>query len=79
MSVDRSLKSASALTRHRNVLSRAERLELLEDEGNWSPEKDSVFGLTKVAHRKSGAGKKSKKAAEEKVAETEEKTEETPE
>ena len=78
MSVDRSLKSASALTRHRNVLSRAERLEVLEDVGHWSPEKDSVFGLTKVAHRKSGVGKKVKKETEETAAEPAENTAESP-
>lgn len=61
MSVDRSLKSKSALTRHRNVLTRAERLELLEEDGRWNAESDSVYGLPKVANRKSSAGKKKKK------------------
>ncbi|MBN1766660.1 MAG: small basic protein [Sedimentisphaerales bacterium] len=61
MSVDRSLKSRSALTRHRNVLKRDERIDVLTDEDNWHENKDSVFGLPKVAHRKSGAGKKAKK------------------
>jgi small basic protein (TIGR04137 family) len=65
MSVDRSLKIKGALTRHRNVLSRAERIEVLEEEQRWTQE-DSVFGLPKVAHRKSHAGKKAK---EEKPAE----------
>lgn len=65
MSVDRSLKIKGALTRHRNVLSRAERIEVLEEEQRWSQE-ESVFGLPKVAHRKSHAGKKAK---EEKPAE----------
>ena len=32
MSIDRSLKIKGALTRHRNVLSRAERLEKLKEE-----------------------------------------------
>src|ERR1041384_3633673 len=35
MSMDRSLKSKAALTRHRNVLSRAERIKLLTDEERW--------------------------------------------
>jgi small basic protein (TIGR04137 family) len=65
MSVDRSLKIKGALIRHRNVLSRAERIQVLEEEQRWSQE-DSVFGLPKVAHRKSHAGKKAK---EEKPAE----------
>ncbi len=59
MSTDRSLKIKGALTRHRNVLSRAERIEVLEEEQRWSQE-ESVFGLPKVAHRKSHAGKKAK-------------------
>ena len=59
MSIDRSLKVKGALTRHRNVLSRAERIEVLKDEERWS-EGDSLFGLPKVAHRKSHAGRKEK-------------------
>ncbi len=62
MSIDRSLKIRGALIRHRNVLSRAERIEKLEEEDKWQ-EGDSVLGLPKVAHRKAGA--KKKPAAEE--------------
>jgi small basic protein (TIGR04137 family) len=66
MSIDRSLKTKGALSRHRNVLRRAERVEQLEEEERWG-EGDSVFGLPKVAHRKSRAGRKSTEdAAEEK-------------
>ena len=57
MSVDRSLKIKGALTRHRNVLTRAERIQQLKDEERWN-EGDSVLGLPKVGHRKSHAGKK---------------------
>ena len=57
MSVDPSLKIKGALTRHRNVLTRAERIEQLRDEERWS-EGDSLLGLPKVAHRKSHAGRK---------------------
>ncbi len=60
MSVDRSLKIKGALKRHRNVLTRAERVEKLKDEERWS-EGGSVFGLPKVAHRKSHAGRKAVK------------------
>ena len=67
MSVDRSLKVRNALLRHRNVLSRAERVEVLKEEERWA-EGDSLLGLPKVAHRKSGAGKKGK-TEEEKAAE----------
>jgi len=59
MSIDPSLKVKGALTRHRNVLSRAERLKMLVEQERWS-EGSSVLGLPKVAHRKSAAGKKEK-------------------
>jgi small basic protein (TIGR04137 family) len=68
MSVDRSLKVKGALSRHRNVLTRAERIEQLKDEERWS-EGDPLLGLPKVAHRKSHAGRKSSKAQEAKEAE----------
>ena len=69
MSIDRSLKIKGALKRHRNVLTRAERIEKLKDEEKWS-EEDSLLGLPKVAHRKSHAGRK-EKAAQVKEAEPE--------
>lgn len=59
MSIDRSLKVKGALERHRNVLTRAERVEKLKEEERWE-EEQSVFGLPKVAHRKSHAGRKAK-------------------
>jgi len=62
MSIDRSLKLKDALVRHRNVLTRAERIDVLKDEERWN-EGDSVIGLAKVAHRKSAAGKKAKAEA----------------
>ena len=64
MSIDRSLKLKGALTRHRNVLNRAERIERLKGEERWE-EGDELFGLPKVANRKVSVGKKTK---EEKVA-----------
>jgi small basic protein (TIGR04137 family) len=64
MSLDRSLKSASSLVRHRNVLTRAERLDKLKEEEKWNEDK-SVFGLPKVAHRKVAEIKAEKAAAEE--------------
>ena len=60
MSIDRSLKIRGALTRHRNVLTRAERVEKLKEEERWTEEDESVLGLPKVAHRKSHAGRKDK-------------------
>jgi small basic protein (TIGR04137 family) len=64
MSIDRSLKLKNALVRHRNVLTRAERIQALKDEERWT-EDQSVLGLPKVAHRKSTAGKKAKVEAAE--------------
>jgi small basic protein (TIGR04137 family) len=63
MSIDRSLKIKGALSRHRNVLTRAERIEKLKEEERWS-EGDSLLGLPKVAHRKSHAGRKEAPAKE---------------
>ena len=56
MSIDRSLKVKNALTRHRNVLTRAERIEKLQVEEKWQ-DGDQVLGLPKVANRKVAAGK----------------------
>jgi len=78
MSVDRSLKIKGALSRHRNVLSRAERVEQLKEEEQWS-EGDSLLGLPKVAHRKSHAGRKTKEAPAKEVAAEVEAGAETPE
>ena len=61
MSLDRSLKSANALIRHRNVLTRTERLVQLTDEGKWD-DKKSVYGLPKVGHRKAAVVKAVKEA-----------------
>ena len=51
MSIDRSLKVKGALRRHRNVLSREERIKVLKTEERWE-DGDKVTGLPKVAHRK---------------------------
>jgi small basic protein (TIGR04137 family) len=67
MSIDRSLKSASSLVRHRNVLTRPERLEQLKEEEKWNESK-SVFGLPKVGHRKLEVGKPAKEEAAEGAA-----------
>ncbi|MHC4418238.1 MAG: small basic protein [Planctomycetota bacterium] len=67
MSVDRSLKIRGALQRHRNVLSRAERIEQLKEEERWA-EGDPLLALPKVAHRKSHAGRKEKEAPAAEVA-----------
>ena len=60
MSIDRSLKLKDALVRHRNVLTRAERIDRLKDEEKWEDDR-SVMGLPKVSHRKTRAKKAEKK------------------
>ena len=67
MSIDHSLKIKGALSRHRNVLTRAERIEQIKDE-EQSSEGDSLLGLPKVAHRKSHAGRKAKAALAKEAA-----------
>ncbi|UCE59349.1 MAG: small basic protein [Phycisphaerales bacterium] len=67
MSLDKSLKSKNTLQRHRNVLTRAERIAVLKDTGRWE-EESTPIGLPKVAHRKAAVGKKDK--AKKKEAET---------
>ena len=51
MSIDRSLKVKGALSRHRNVLTREERIKVLKTEERWE-DGDKVTGLPKVGHRK---------------------------
>jgi len=63
MSLDRSLKGKSTLERHRNVLNRAERIGMLEDNETWGEGKSSVFNLPKVGHRKQAPAKKVKAEA----------------
>jgi small basic protein (TIGR04137 family) len=67
MSMDPSLKSASSLVRHRNVLTRAERLAQLTEEEKWNDSK-SVYGLPKVGHRKLEVGKAVKEEGAEGAA-----------
>ena len=62
MSMDRSLKSKASLARHRNVLTRAERIKALAEQERWK-DGDRPTGLPKVAHRKAAVGGKTKKAA----------------
>jgi small basic protein (TIGR04137 family) len=69
MSLDRSLKSANALVRHRNVLTRTEKLAQLADEEKWDDSK-SVYGLPKVAHRKQALAKAEKTETAEGAAAT---------
>jgi small basic protein (TIGR04137 family) len=62
MSIDKSLRRKNQLARSRNVLTRGERIKVLQDEERW-PEDRSPFGLPKVRVLK--IAKKAKKAAKE--------------
>lgn len=68
MSIHSSLKIASGLSRHRNVLSRAERITKLLENGRFSMESGEPLGLPKVAHRKVITGAKTKKAKDAEAA-----------
>jgi small basic protein (TIGR04137 family) len=58
MSLDSSLKMSGGLTKHRNVLTRAERVAKLMEQGNFTPGEDNPIGLPKVISRKIATGKK---------------------
>lgn len=59
MSLHRSLKTKPAgLNQHRNVLTRAERVEKLTDQDKFEEGKDSPMGLPKVESRKIKLAKK---------------------
>ncbi|MBO1223017.1 MAG: small basic protein [Candidatus Scalindua sediminis] len=68
MSIDKSLVTKGKLARHRNVLSRAERIKFLINENLWEDGR-SVFGLPKVKNLKM---RKAGKSEKEKTEETEE-------
>ncbi|QDU34076.1 hypothetical protein KS4_21380 [Poriferisphaera corsica] len=58
MSIDPSLKSGSGLAKHRNVLTRAERIEKLVKNGKFDTNSGDPLGLPKVGSRKLVTGKK---------------------
>ena len=62
MSIDKSLRRKNQLVRSRNVLTRGERIKVLQDEERW-PEGRSPYNLPKVRVMK--VAKKPKKAAKE--------------
>ena len=64
MSLHKSLKVSNSLTRRRQVLRRAERLELLNEQGRWTEGEGSVFGLPKVAPKEPVRGPARAKPAE---------------
>ena len=64
MSIDKSLKKAGGLTRSRNVLTRAERLIILQEDERWDPAK-GVFNLPKTKYRRLAPGQSGPKRPEE--------------
>lgn len=56
MSMDSSLRSGSGMGRHRNVLTRGERILKLKGDGKWN-DGDGVLHLPKVGNRKVSLGK----------------------
>lgn len=65
MSLHSSLKTSPAgLNQHRNVLTRAERVEQLAKDGEFNIDGDSPLGMRKVGHRAVKVAKKEKKPQE---------------
>lgn len=64
MTIDKSLKVQRGLIKNRNVLTRVERLERLQEADRWK-EGDSIFGLPKVRVQKVTLKKKKKAKKEE--------------
>ena len=64
MSIHKSLVLRGKLKRHRNVLTRSERVVFMSKEGKWK-DQDSVFGLSKIKNimRKTKAKVKKKEEA----------------
>jgi small basic protein (TIGR04137 family) len=48
MSLDRSLKTAGALTQKRSVMTRAERVQKMATDKKLDPKKDGALGLPKT-------------------------------
>jgi small basic protein (TIGR04137 family) len=69
MSIDKSLRRKNLLERSRNVLTRGERIKVLQSDERWT-EGRSPFGLPKVRVLK--IAKKAKGKAKEEAAATEE-------
>jgi len=65
MSLDKSLKKGGSLARARNVLSRAERLAVLQEDERWAPE-SGVFNLPKTKYRRLAPGQSGPKRPEAK-------------
>ncbi|MEQ8767730.1 MAG: small basic protein [Planctomycetota bacterium] len=58
MSIHKSLAPKNMLARSRNVLTRVERLAILQRDGRWKGDQNSIFGLPKVRVAKPKAKRK---------------------
>ena len=58
MSLDSSLKAGGGMQRHRNVLTRTERIAKLAERGKFDDKDGKPLHLPKVGNRKIVAGKK---------------------
>jgi small basic protein (TIGR04137 family) len=63
MSIDKSLKKGGGLTRARNVLTRAERLAVLQEAERWKAS-DGVYNLPKTKYRRLAPGQSGPKRME---------------
>ena len=68
MSIHRSFRSANRLVKHRNVLTRTERIQKLEAIHKWDESQHSIFKLHKIRNIKV---RSRKKVAEEAATEEE--------
>lgn len=64
MSLDASLKAATGLSRHRNVLTKSERLARLLTNGRMVKDEAFVLGMPKTSNRKVVIAKKAAKKPE---------------
>ena len=65
MSIHSSFHTSGNAAKHRNVLTRLERLEKLEAADRWHAADDGLFGMPKVRSIKVAMKKKKKKKDEE--------------
>ncbi len=68
MSIHSSFHTGGSAAKHRNVLTRLERLEKLEASDRWNAAENGLFGMPKVRSIKIAMKKKKKKTDEEEAA-----------
>ena len=63
MSIDKSLKKAAGMGRARNVLTRPERMAVLQEDEKWTPA-NGVYNLPKTKYRRLAPGQSGPKRPE---------------